>query len=228
MIPSCIHFPDSIHQDFPGFRAGGYACKIQRMNEEKMTAELSTSGTRSLRRFFEDLVWRHFFSDVHLEEPGVAHYVSNLLTDFGDARNLFKIQNSAGDSLEDVGEMLVESDPQLEAASFDRERAVRKHVGDYTLFITGLFPESVGKSSRKGRPRLDEMVDFVKAGKESYAIVSSFDQFEYREEASLFRRLSENFELCVFGLNLVKQDIESFQFDYYQRLQHSAFGESPL
>ncbi len=196
------------------------------MSAEKMTAELSTSGTRSLRHFFEDLVWRHFFSDVHLEEPGVAHYVSNLLTEFGHARNLYKIQNAAGESLEDVGEMLVESDPQLEAASFDRERAVRKHVGDYTLFITGLFPESVGKTSRKGRPRLDAMVDFVQAGKESYAIVSSFDQFEYREEAPLFRRLSENFELCVFALNLVKQDLESFQRDYYQRLKYSAVGES--
>src|SRR2546429_6102266 len=47
---------------------------------------------------------------------------------------------------EDVGEMLIESNPMLEAPSFDRERAVRKHVGDYTLFMTGLFPESVAKS----------------------------------------------------------------------------------
>src|SRR5579872_2764726 len=116
------------------------------MSPEKMTAELSTAGTRSLRRFFEDLVWRHFFSDVHLEEPGVAHYVSNLLTEFGHARNLYRIQNAAGESLEDVAEMLIESDPQLEAASFDRERAVRKHVGDYSLFITGLFPESVANA----------------------------------------------------------------------------------
>src|SRR2546430_10422297 len=43
----------------------------------------------------------------------------------------------------------------LEAPSFDRERAVRKPVGDYTLFMTGLFPESVAKSRPTKRPRLD-------------------------------------------------------------------------
>ena len=35
----------------------------------------------------------------------------------------------------------------------------------------------------------------------------------------LFRRLSENFELCVYGLNLVRRDLERFQQDYYRRLQ---------
>jgi len=28
----------------------------------------------------------------------------------------------------------------LEARSFDYEREVRKHIGDYTLLLTGLFP----------------------------------------------------------------------------------------
>ena len=113
----------------------------------------------------------------------------------------------------------------LEAPSFDRERAVRKHVGDYTLFMTGLFPESVAKSRQTKRPRLDAFVDFVQAGKESYAIVSSFDQFEYRDEAPLFRSLSENFETCVVGLNFVKQDLEEFQHEYYRRVKE-ILGES--
>lgn len=66
----------------------------------------------------------------------------------------------------------------------------RKHVGDYTLFMTGLFLEGVAKASRGKRPRLDAFVDFVQTGKESYSIVSSFDQFECRSETPLFRRIS--------------------------------------
>jgi len=50
--------------------------------------------------------------------------------------------------------MLIESNPLLEATSFGREREVRKHVGDYTLFVTGLFPESVARASRGNRPQL--------------------------------------------------------------------------
>jgi hypothetical protein len=183
-----------------------------------MFSELSSRGEHSLRQFFENLVWQHFTEDVRLEEPSITQYVSDLLSSFAHIKNLYQIRNAYGKQLDDVGEMLVESNPMLEATSFDRERAVRKHVGDYTLFMTGLFPESVAKSNQAKRRRLDAYIDFVQAGKESYAIVSSFDQFEYRGEAPLFRRLSENFELCVVGLNLVKQDLEDFQRDYYRRL----------
>jgi hypothetical protein len=186
-----------------------------------MRPELSTGGSRSLRNLLGELVWRHLVEDVRLEEPKVATYVAAILTDFARTENLYRIRNVAGRRLEDVGEMLVESNPLLEAPSFDREREVRKHVGDYTLFMTGLFPEDVATIQEKRGPRFDAFVDFVQAGKESYAVVSSFNQFEYREEAPLFRRLSENFELCVVGLNLVKQDLAEFQRESYQRLKES-------
>jgi hypothetical protein len=191
-----------------------------------MPGELSTGGTRSLRNFLGELVWRHFFEDVRLEEPQVATYVAALLADFARTENLYRIRNALGKRLEDVGAMLVESNPILEAASFDREREVRKHVGDYTLFMTGLFPENVARIQQRRQPRFEAFVDFVQAGKESYAVVSSFNQFEYRKEAPLFRRLSENFELCVVGLNLVKQELEEFQRESYQRLKHALDSSS--
>lgn len=173
-----------------------------------------------LRRLFTELVERHFFHDVQVRDAQVAGYVSELLTNFTHIDNLYRIRNTRGQRLDDVGEMLLESDPLGPQGSFERERAVRKHIGDYTLFLTGMFPESVAaQRRRRAFPRLDLLLDYVRAGKESYAIVSSFDQFEYREEASLFRRLSERFELCVYGLNLVKQDLERFQRDYYRRLE---------
>jgi len=104
--------------------------------------------------------------------------------------------------------MLIESNPMLAARSFDREREVRKHIGDFTLFFTGFFPEYVASLPRRGL-RLDAFIDYLQAGKESYRIVSFFDQFEYRAEAPLYRRLSDQFETCVYGLNLVKRDLES-------------------
>src|SRR6201982_3666846 len=132
-----------------------------------MLPELSTGGTRSLRNFLGELVWRHFFEDVRLEEPQVATYVAAVLANFARIENLYRIRNAQGKRLEDVGEMLIESNPMLEAASFDREREVRKHVGDYTLFMTGLFPESVAKARRTRHPRRGAFLDFVQAGKES-------------------------------------------------------------
>ena len=101
---------------------------------------------------------------------------------------------------------------------------MRKHVGDYVLFMTGLFPESLSGRQRFRQMRLDVFVDYMKAGKESYKVVSAFDQFEYKDEAPLFRKLADNFELCVFGLNLVKQDLERLQRQYYHGLQRMLEG----
>ena len=84
--------------------------------------------------------------------------------------------------------------------------------------ITAKAKPGTVQRRKRAFPRLDLLLDFVRAGRESYFIVSSFDQFEYREEAPVFRRPSETFELCVYGLNLVKQDLERSQADYYRRL----------
>jgi hypothetical protein len=69
-------------------------------------------------------------------------YVGDLMIDFVHVDHLYRIRNARGKRLEEVGEMLVESDPLLDARSFERERQVRKHICDYTLFLTGMFPNT--------------------------------------------------------------------------------------
>lgn len=176
-----------------------------------------------LRQLFLELVWRHFFGEVQLHDAALAQYVTTLLTDFTHADNLYRLRDARGRALDDVGRMLLESNPLLEQRDVFKEREIRKHIGDYTLFMTGLFPEYVASPRRRQSVRMDAFVDYVQAGKESYFIVSSFDQFEYREEAPLFRRLSEHFESCVVALNLVKSDLAQLRQDYYRQLE-SSFG----
>jgi hypothetical protein len=48
----------------------------------------------------------------------------------------------------------------------------------------------------------------VQAGKESYYIVSQFDLFEYAQEAPFFGRLSGSFEACIYGLNMVRGELD--------------------
>jgi hypothetical protein len=147
----------------------------------------------------------------------VVGYVAHLLAEFCEVEQLFKIRNSAGKPLSDVGEMLVESDPVYgPAPSFDHERQIRKHIGDYTLFFTGMFPESINHF-RLRRNRVENFIDWIRAGKESYYIVSKFEHFEYEKVAPLFSVLSQNFEQCVYGLNLVKNDLQEMQHPIVRR-----------
>jgi len=166
------------------------------------------SPDHPLRKLFEELVGRHFYCDVAVRDPEVIEYVGGVLTEFTHTDRLYQIRNAHGRRLEEVAEMLVESNPILDASSFDREREVRKHIGDFTLFFTGFFPEAVASLPRVHPLSVDTFVDYVAAGKESYAVVAAFNLFEYRDEAPLFKRLSERFEQCVTGLHLVKREID--------------------
>ena len=70
---------------------------------------------------------------------------------------------------------------------------------------------------RMRRQRLENFVDFMKTGKESYYIVSKFEHFEYAKVAPLFARLSREFEHCVYGLNQVKNDLQEMQHPLMQK-----------
>jgi hypothetical protein len=164
-----------------------------------------------LQQLFQDLVGRHYAAQIGIRDPEIVAYVSHLLAEFCEADQLHKLHDASNRPLTDVGEMLLESDPVYgPAPSFDRERQARKHIGDYALFFAGMFPDSINHF-RLRRQRIENFVDWVKAGKESYYIVSQFDCFEYAKVAPLFATLSRKFEDCVFGLNLVKDELEEMQ-----------------
>ena len=163
-----------------------------------------------LQRFFKEVVERNY-DEVGVRSSEVHAYVANLLAEFCETETLYKIKSADGRPLCDVGEMLLESDPVYgPAPSFDRERQVRKHIGDYSLFFTGMFPEGLNQY-RLRRSRLEGLIDFVRAGKESYFIVSKFEHFEYAKVAPLFRKMSQEFERLVYGLNQVKNELEELQ-----------------
>lgn len=175
------------------------------------------SESHPLQQLFVELVGRHYAEEIGLRDPQVVNYVAHLLAEFCDVEQLLKIHNADGKILSDVGEMLIESNPIYgPAPSFDRERQVRKHIGDYTLFFAGMFPESINHFRLRNN-RVENFIDWVKAGKESYYIVSKFEYFEYAKVAPLFANLSSNFEQCVYGLNLVKNDLQEMQHPIVRR-----------
>jgi hypothetical protein len=175
------------------------------------------SESHPLQQLFVELVGRHYAEEIGIRDPQLVAYVANLLTEFCDVEQLFKIRTAEGKPLNDVGEMLVESNPVYgPAPSFDRERQVRKHIGDYTLFFAGMFPESINHF-RLRKQRVENFVDWVKAGKESYYVVSKFEYFEYAKVAPLFANLSNHFEECVYGLNQVKNDLQEMQHPIVNR-----------
>ncbi|WP_447860848.1 hypothetical protein [Nitrospira calida] len=171
-----------------------------------------------LRRLFGALTEKSFTEKLGWPDLNVTAYVSNLLVDFTHADQLYKIRNRQGQPIDTVVELLFESEVLLEAHSFDREREVHRHIGDFTLFMAGLFPEYLRRLKSAGMIyHPDFLVDYVKTGKRSYGIVAQFGDVESENDPPLFRKLSDNFELCVTGLGFVRSDLDRMQDPTFRR-----------
>ena len=160
-----------------------------------------------LEPFFKQIVRNSYEGRLGLKDPDVTGYIARLLCEFSESDKLYKVRDAMGRPIEELQGMMQAADPvHGTAPSFDAERSVRKHIGDYALFVAGMYPEAM-KSARRQRRHHPSLGELIHAGKESYFIVSQFNLFEYEQEASLFARLSDSFERCILGLTLVREDL---------------------
>lgn len=166
------------------------------------------SADHPIRELFSSVVERTFYRRLGIGEPEISNYVANVLVDFTHRDSVFRISDASGRRLEEVAEMLVEGDVSLNATSFDREREVHKHIGDFTLFWTGVYPEALRLF--RASCRRDHLVDYVEQGRKSYQIASTFQHGDYAQEAPVLRRLSDDFEVCMYGLHLVREEMDRY------------------
>jgi len=162
--------------------------------------------THPLESFFQQMVRNSYAGKLGINDPNITQYVARMLCEFSEAEKLYKVRDEHGKPIQALEEMVRAADPvHGTAASFDTERAVRKHIGDYALFVSGMYPESMDPWKRRfGQQSFEEL---VAVGKQSYYIVSQFDLEEYAAEAPMFARLSEWFDRCIYGLQLVRDEL---------------------
>jgi len=159
-----------------------------------------------LRLLFLQLTERGM-SQLNLRDQDTIHYVTNLLTDFVHIENMYRVKDESGRRLHNVFEILEEAG---EAMSPSMRRDYYKHVGDLTLFNLGLFPESLTYGRKTVSPDY-----YAEQGRRSYNIVAAMDTSP--RSSTVYRKLSEQFEQCVVGLNWVKLYINDPFYQYMFR-----------
>src|ERR1700676_4158081 len=136
-----------------------------------------------LESFFQQAVRNSYEGKLGLNDPDVTGYVARLLCDFSRADKLYKMRDEMGRPIAELEEMMTAADPvNGTAPSFDAERMMRKHIGDYALFVAGMYPEAVDPW-RRGRRQHPSLQELDQTGKQRYYIVSQFTLFEYEQEA---------------------------------------------
>jgi hypothetical protein len=163
------------------------------------------------------------FQYAQLPEPEARDarlkgYLSDdLLVRFLHADRLYQLRDARGRPLADVAEMLLSGEatggsPELHALT------VQRHIGDYTLFITGLFPESLERIRRDWRRKDSVMVQlgnllvpfndpgeyYEEAGRRAYRRAAEIGREMELTEAELFEKLSRFFRAYVQLMSLVR------------------------
>ena len=157
-----------------------------------------------LRRLFAGLTEQTFITTLGVSDPPLIDYLSEMLSRFIHVDVVYRLRDSKGRRLEEVADMILEAQDLPPAGRTRRE--VYRHIGDFTLFWTGVYPEALDRL--RSALRKDHFLDYCEQGKRSYYIASTFEEAPYREEAPVLRRLSTEFELCAYGLHQVRREWE--------------------
>jgi len=165
-----------------------------------------------VHRFFSGLTEHAFQAKLGVADPPLVDYVAGLLVRFLRSEDIYSVRTPRGGRLAQVTDMLSEAQFRQGPA----KRQVHRHIGDFTLFWTGLYPEVVDRMRRDGTK--DSLIDYGAQGKRAYYIASTIPVEKEFAPSDVLQRLSEQFDLCVYGLSEVRRQWE----------EHDGDGEVPL
>ena len=155
-----------------------------------------------LRRLFSGITEHAFMTTLGVTDAPLVDYVSELLTRFVHINAVHRLAGRDGRPLTEVAEMVMEAEDIPPEGRTKRE--YHRHIGDFALFWTGLYPEMVRRQSGLSR---DSLISYTLVGQRSYLIAGSYEDDPYREEAAVLKRLGSEFELCAVGLNRVRHEL---------------------
>jgi len=152
-----------------------------------------------LRRFFEHAI-RASFSDLAVRDDPAAAYLADLLTRFARTESLYPPGRSVP-RLETIVDMLMDAQavwrPDSPYFEPEGEIAIRRHIGDYTLFMLGVFRERV--------ERVASTSYFIVRGKQAYRFVSEHARARASTPVPPYRRLAEHFEHYAHTLDYTRR-----------------------
>ena len=159
----------------------------------------SARGPSDVDRFFRGLTEYAFHARLGVVDPPLVDYVAVMLVRFMRNERL-TVLPGAGEESADVTHMLLAAKRHADAAEAREEY---RHIGDVTLFWSGLYPEAIARHRTPG-PRAD-LVGYKEAGKRAYELAAALEPAEALEGRSLLERLSHEYDLCVEGLGEVRR-----------------------
>jgi len=190
-----------------GGKIGTAECLVQLLSDEEsrdlilddealLHALLERQGClRVSTRFYFYILVRHVFRRSDIQDRVIADYVSEVLTEFARAERARCLLPGQTGPLDYFFEMLAALNTADERTSF----YLRVHIGNYSLFLSGVFPERIRfRAENRGFPDLKY---YEGLGRTQYRVASDHRLAHRYELNEVLSTLSERFGTTRLALN---------------------------
>jgi hypothetical protein len=161
----------------------------------------NSQGAHASLPLFTYVLVRHALRDTGEKERGIADFVTSILLHFGERDRANKIRQFDDQTYDTLASLIAE------AESGDPTRAflVRAHLGNYALWMAGLFPDHIeSRRHRRGGPDLEY---FDEMGKRGYQLAANHQLAAEHGLTGLFESVADRFGRLRVALNRVSDRV---------------------
>jgi hypothetical protein len=146
-------------------------------------------------RFYFYILVRQVFRRSDIQERKVADYVAEVLTEFARSERARCTIPGTGTPMDYFFEMLMALKTADDRTSF----FIRAHVGNYSLFLSGVFPDRIRfRAEARGFPDLKY---YEGLGRTQYRVASDHRLAQRYELADILGTLADRFAATRLALN---------------------------
>lgn len=186
------------------------AALLQALLERRGCLRVST-------HFYFYVLVRHVLTRAGVNDRRVADYVAEVLTEFARAEQLRCVVPGQPNALDYFFEMLAALRTADDRTSFQ----IRVHLGNHSLFLSGVFPERIRfRAERKGFPDLNY---YEALGRSQYGIASDHRLARRYQLSGILSTLAEQFQTTRRALNELSERLFALG-DGGEKLEHLLIG----
>lgn len=136
-----------------------------------------------------------------LEDTQISNYIANMLTQFTESTRLYSVREDEKKSLQYIFDMIADSMQSDNIKKF----YIYCHIGNYTLFMTGMIPEYIKHRYEYKRRPIDSKY-YVDFGKTYYGLASEHTNARKNRLTDTLSQLSEGFEVVAQVINFMNKE----------------------
>ncbi len=136
-----------------------------------------------------------------LDDTRVSNYIANMLAQFTESSRLYNEKGDETKSHQYIVDMITDS---LHSDNIEKFN-IYCHIGDYTLFLTGMIPEYIRHRYEYKRRPVDENY-YVGFGKTYYGLASGNTTARKNRLTGTLSQLSDGFEVVAQVLSFMNKE----------------------